>query len=247
MESFDRVKLLIGEDIFDKIKNKKVAIFGLGGVGGPTCDAIARFGISNLLLVDFDIVKESNMNRLSIADGRDIGKPKTEVMKNRILSFNKEANILTYDKFMDSKTYDELIESYDPDFCVDAVDSLNPKIATIERLYYSKRKFISSMGAGGRFDPSQVKYGRLDDVVNCGLATRIRSILRKHNIRTNKIKTVYSTEQPIKPIPPKEGEISERGRTRGTQASCMIVPTVFGMFIAHKVISYLIEEATKEI
>ena len=76
MESFDRVKLLIGEDIFDKIKDKKVAIFGLGGVGGPTCDAIARFGISNLLLVDFDVVKESNMNRLSIADGRDIGKPR---------------------------------------------------------------------------------------------------------------------------------------------------------------------------
>ena len=136
MESFDRVKLLIGEDIFDKIKNKKVAIFGLGGVGGPTCDAIARFGISNLLLVDFDVVRESNMNRLSIADGRDIGKPKTEVMKNRILSFNKEANILTYNQFMDAQAYDDLIESYAPDFCVDAVDSLNPKIATIERLYH---------------------------------------------------------------------------------------------------------------
>ena len=105
MESFDRVKLLIGEDIFYKIKNKKVAIFGLGGVGGPTCDAIARFGISNLLLVDFDVVRESNMNRLSIADGRDIGKPKTEVMKNRILSFNKEANILTYNQFMDLQRF----------------------------------------------------------------------------------------------------------------------------------------------
>ena len=229
MESFDRVKLLIGEDIFYKIKNKKVAIFGLGGVGGPTCDAIARFGISNLLLVDFDVVRESNMNRLSIADGRDIGKPKTEVMKNRILSFNKEANILTYNQFMDAQAYDDLIESYAPDFCVDAVDSLNPKIATIERLYHSKRKFISSMGAGGRLDPSKVKYGKLDDVVNCGLATRIRSILRKHNIRTNKIKTVYSTEQPVD---------IENKDTVGTVS---YMPSMAGLMIASQVIRDLAE------
>lgn len=242
MESFTRIRLLIGDDAFEKLQTKKVGVFGLGGVGGAACDALSRSGISKLILFDFDRVQQSNMNRLTIADGRDIGRMKTEVMMSRILSFNPNAEIKTFNEFIDKDAYDAVIAEEKPDFCVDAVDSLRPKIETIMRLVSAKARFISSMGAGGRFDPSKVRIGSLDEVGGCGLASRIRRVLRNSGIYTEKIKTVYSEEHPVKPLPPEKDAVSERGRTRGTQSSCMMVPVTFGMNIASFVIRELLRK-----
>lgn len=233
MESFSRLRLLVGEEVFAKIRGAKVAVFGLGGVGGAACDAIARCGVSRLVLFDFDRVQYSNMNRLTMADGRDVGRMKTDVMRERILSYNPDAEITAFNEFIDKDTYDEIIEKESPDFCIDAIDSLRPKIETMARLVSGKARFISSMGAGGRLDPSRVRTGRLDEVTGCGLASRIRRVLRNSGVDTGKIRVVYSDEHPVKPLPPTDGESSERGRTRGTQSSCMMVPVTFGMFMAH--------------
>lgn len=238
-EAFYRFKLLVGEEKFNKIKHSSVAVFGLGGVGSAACDALARCGVSNMLLFDFDTVNMTNMNRLFIADGRDVGKRKTLVMKERILSINPEAEIKVYDEFIDGETYDRIIAEDKIDFCIDAIDSINPKIETLRRLAAGNIKFISSMGAGGRINPAMVRFGSLNDVGGCGLASRIRRFLRNSGTDTSSIKVVYSEEHPVKPIPPAADAVSERGRTRGTQSSCMMVPTVFGMMIAHKTIEKL--------
>ncbi len=239
-ESFQRLELLIGSEKIKKLKNATVAVFGLGGVGSAACDALARTAVGNFILIDFDTVKESNLNRLIIADGRDIGRKKVDVMKERILSINPQANVKCYGDFLDGELFDAIINEENVDFCIDAIDSLNPKIQVLKRLARTKIKFISSMGAGGRLNPALVKAGRLNQVENCGLATRIRSAIKKSGIFCRKIKVVYSNEQPVRPEKPLEE--STRGRSRGAQASCMMVPVTFGMYLAYSAVKALCDE-----
>ncbi len=236
--SFERIQMLLGSD-FDKLKKAKVAIFGLGGVGGSACEALGRSGIGRLILIDFDTVNTTNLNRLTIADGRDIGKQKTIAARDRILSVNPEADIKIINDFLDEDSFQNFIKSEKTDYCIDAIDSLGPKISIIENLLRNKIKFISSTGAAGRLNPSLVRFGHLTDVKTCGLATRIRSILRKNKFFPEKVKVVYSDEYPEKPTPVKE---LQRGRSRGIQSSCMMVPVTFGMYLAYHVISKIIEK-----
>ena len=239
---FSRTELLLGNELFQKLRNKKIVIFGLGGVGGAVCEGIARLGISNLALFDFDIIQPSTLNRLISADGNDVGKMKTQAAKERTLSINPDAKIEIFNEFIDGENYEDTIAQISPDFIVDAIDSLNPKIKTLKKLARGKIKFISSMGAGGRMDPSQVRIGALSDVKGCGLASRIKRVLRNDGIDISKIKTAYSEETPVKPFPAQKNDSPQRGRTRGTQASCITVPVTFGMFIAHYILAELIKD-----
>jgi tRNA A37 threonylcarbamoyladenosine dehydratase len=233
---FERTGLLIGKEKLQVISQGRVAIFGLGGVGSFACEGLARSGLGKFILVDFDRISETNFNRQIIATKEKIGLNKVDVMKERIESINPSSEILTGSDFLDVNSIEEIINGTDKiDFCIEAIDSLGPKMKVIKTLLNHKIPFISSMGAGGRVNPFCVKEGILSDVVTCNLARRLKRILRKDGINLNNIHVVYSTEKGTMPEKREKWEEDEfqRGRVRGRQGSSCFVPAVFGMTMAY--------------
>ncbi len=243
MEILKRTKLLIGTEGIEKLKKNRVAIMGLGGVGTYATEALARSGIENFLLVDFDKVSKSNINRQLIALHSNINKLKTEAMKDRILDINPNAKVEIFNDFCAVESREFLLK--DIDFIVDAIDSLNPKVGLLEDAYKKEIKIISVMGAGGKLDPSQI---RLDDISKsnvCPLAKRVRKYLRRRGIESG-IPVIYSLEKPIPQFAFEEGSEEElgstRGRQRGTLSSISYLPAIMGMWAA----SYLIRNVALE-
>lgn len=233
-----RTELLLGTGNLEKLANSSVAIFGLGGVGGACCEALARSGIGRLLLYDCDTVRESNLNRLTGAEKSDVGMLKTEFWKNRIQAIAPNIEVELHNLFLKKEVFENLAEELDVDFCVDAIDTLNSKVALIKLLKRKKIKFISAMGAAGRLDPSLVRYGRLESVRECGLASRVRYSLRKSGIDVRKIRVVHSLEKPLKP---EMDELDADGKgIKHIQPSYMPVPVTFGMFLAYATIAKLL-------
>lgn len=237
MDFLKRTKLILGENAIENLKKTRVAIMGLGGVGTYATEVLARSGIENFLLVDFDTVSESNINRQLIALHSNIGKLKTEAMKQRIIDINPNANIQTYNDFCAIESREFLLKNID--FIVDAIDSLNPKVGLIEDAFHKNIKIISVMGAGGKLDPSQI---RLDDISKsnvCPLAKRVRKYLRRRGIESG-IPVIYSIEKPIPQFNFEEGNEEElastRGRQRGTLSSISYLPAIMGMWAASYVI-----------
>ncbi len=233
---YERTELLIGREKLEILSRSRVAIFGLGGVGSFACEGLVRSGIGKFILVDFDRISETNFNRHIIATKEKIGLNKVEVMKERILSINPSGEILTCSDFLDLNSIEEIINGTDKiDFCIEAIDSLGPKVKVIKSLLNHKIPFISSMGAGGRINPLCVKEGLLSEVTTCNLARRLKRILKKDGINLNNIQAVYSTEKstmPEKKLSWEENEF-QRGRIRGRQGSSCFVPAVFGMTMGY--------------
>ena len=233
---FARTKLLLGEEALDKLSKARVIIFGVGGVGGYVAEALARSGVGHIELVDKDVVDETNINRQIIALHSTIGRYKTEVMKERILDINPDAEVITHNIFYLPKTakeyeeneaYDEIdIAKYD--YVVDAVDTVTAKLFIIEEASRCMVPVISSMGAGNKLDPTSFKVADIYKTSVCPLAKVMRRELKKRGIK--KLKCVYSTEEALKTN-------DEKTRAPGSVA---FVPSVAGLIIAGEVVKDLI-------
>lgn len=229
LNQFSRTELLIGKDGIEKLKNAKVAIFGIGGVGSYTVEGLARSGIENFILVDNDIVSLSNINRQIIATHKTIGVPKVEVAKQRILEINPNANVEIYQKLFMPETEGILTE--DIDYIIDCVDTVTAKIELVMRANKLNIPIISCMGTGNKLDPTRFEITDISKTSVCPLAKVMRKELKNRGIR--KLKVIYSKEEPIKLI----GSTEEKVKA----GSISFVPSVAGLIIAGEVIKDIIK------
>lgn len=224
--------MLIGPEAVEKIKKARIAVFGLGGVGGYVVEALARSGVGKLDLIDRDRVAPSNINRQIIATVDTIGEMKTDVMKKRVLSINPECDVSTYDIFYLPST-SSIFDFTLYDYVVDAIDTVAGKLQLIEEAERTGTRIISSMGAGNKLDPTLFRVSDIYSTSVDPLARVIRGECRKRGIK--RLKVVYSTEKPLTPRFGEEG--SER---RSTPSSISFIPSVCGLIIASEVIKDLI-------
>ncbi len=219
--------MLLGAEGVSRLAAARVAVFGVGGVGGYAAEALARAGVGHIDLIDSDRVAVSNINRQIIATHETIGMYKTEAMRDRIASINPVASVGCYNIFFDEDTKGNFdFSSYD--YVIDAIDSLSAKVELIASVKESKSKIISAMGAGNKLDPTMFEVSDISKTTVCPLARAVRTALRKRGI--NHLKVVYSKEPPV--IPP---EVSDGERKR-VPASISFVPSVMGLIIAGEVI-----------
>jgi tRNA A37 threonylcarbamoyladenosine dehydratase len=229
---FSRTAILIGEENLQKLKNARVAVFGVGGVGGYVAEALARSGVGALDLIDKDTVSESNINRQIIALHSTVGKLKTEVAAERARDINPDIEVLTRNVFYLPETADEFdFSSYD--YVVDAIDTVSGKIALIEQAKRANVPVISSMGAGNKLDATAFEVADITKTSVCPLARVMRRELKKRGIEH--VKVVYSKEEP------KQSEAKDEETGKPIPASIAFVPSVAGLIIAGEVIKDLIK------
>ena len=231
-ERFLRTKMLIGEELFNKLQGSHIAVFGAGGVGGYVVEALARSGVGEITVIDNDTVSQSNINRQIIATESTVGQLKTNVIKQRILSINPKAKVNTCEMFVLPENIDE-IDFSTFDYVVDAVDTVSAKIAIILKCQSEGIKVISSMGTGNKLDASAFKITDIYKTSVCPLARVMRLELKKRGVK--KLKVLYSEETPIKP---QSAEASSAGRQ--APASIAVVPSVAGLLIGGEVIRDII-------
>lgn len=225
MEQYSRTINLIGQDAFEKILNKKVMVIGIGGVGGYVCEALARVGVSSFVLIDNDIVSASNLNRQIIALSSTIGQPKVEVMKNRILDINHNANVITKQVFLTQQIVETM--QFDVDYVVDCIDNVSAKIALAIRADRDGFNLISCMGTGNKLSPELFEITDIYKTEVCPLAKVMRRELKAQGVK--KLTVLYSKEQPVK--------IGQR-----TPASISFTPSIAGLRIAEYVIKKFIQD-----
>lgn len=225
MNQFSRYIPLIGEENYLKLSHAKVMIFGIGGVGGYVVEVLARSGVANFVLIDNDIIEESNINRQIIATYKTIGQAKVNVMKERILSINPEAKIETIQKFYLPENSNEF-DFFNVNYIVDCVDTVAAKISIICKAKELDIPVISAMGAGNKLDPSKLQVSDIYKTSVDPLCKVIRHELKKLEIKH--LKVVFSTEEPLK----------NKNRTPNSGA---IVPSSMGLLIASEVIKDLIK------
>ena len=236
MEEFIRTESLIGSEGMKKLKNKKVAIFGIGGVGGYTAEALARCGIFNIDLFDNDTISVTNINRQIIATRSTIGKYKVDVMKERLLDINPSINVNAYKVFYmpeNSEEYD--LSKYD--YVVDAIDTVTAKIELICKAKSVNTPIISSMGTGNKLEPTKLEVADISKTSVCPLARVMRRELKDRKITS--LKVVYSKEESKKPS---EKQEQIKNGTRIAPSSICFVPSVAGLIIASEVVKDLLRD-----
>lgn len=244
LNQFSRTQLLLGESAMQELANKRVAVFGIGGVGGYACEALVRSGIGAFDLIDDDKVCLTNLNRQIIATRKTVGKYKTEVMKERMLEINPNVDVRIHNCFFLPENANKFpFDEYD--YIIDAVDTVTAKISIIMKANELGIPVISSMGAGNKLDPTAFMVADIYKTRVCPLAKVMRRELKKRGVK--KLKVVYSEEQPTRPIedmsiscrtncicpPGAEHKCTER---RDIPGSVAFVPSVVGLIIAGEVI-----------
>lgn len=240
--ALSRTELLIGAQGLERLREARVCVIGLGGVGSYAVEALVRAGIQHFTLIDFDKVGESNLNRQIIALQHTIGQPKVEVTRDRILGVNPHAKVLCHQVFLDETNRPTLL--MDNDFYIDAIDSLGPKIGLLEHAVLQGLNIVTVMGAGNRLDPGSVRISPLHKTHNCPLARRVRKSLGKRGIRAQ-IPCVWSAEKPLLPENdddlPDDEPGQQRGRKRRTVGSISYLPAIMGMHAAAWVINSILD------
>ncbi|MGN0321674.1 MAG: ThiF family adenylyltransferase [Oliverpabstia sp.] len=235
INQFSRTELLIGTENMTKLYNARVAVFGIGGVGGYVVEALARSGVGTLDLVDNDQVCLTNLNRQIIATTKTIGQYKVDAAKERILEINPDAVVHVYKTFYLPENKDQFdFRQYD--YVVDAIDTVSGKLALAEQAHAAGVPIISSMGAGNKMDPTAFRVADINQTSVCPLAKVMRRELKKRGI--SRLKVVYSEEKPLSPYP--GVEIDSQEQRRQTPGSNAFVPSVVGLIIAGEVIKDLI-------
>lgn len=232
-EIFSRQNIVFGSDSLEKLKNSRVIVFGVGGVGGYVCESLARSGVGTIDIVDNDVVSPSNINRQIIALHSTIGQKKVDVCKARLVDINPEIIVNTYDCFFlgeNEKTFE--FDKYD--YIVDAIDTVSGKLALAVIADKLNIPIISAMGAGNKTDPTQFKVSDIYKTSGCPLAKAMRKLCRENNIK--KLKVVYSEE--LATI--KEPISDETSNKRQIPGSLSFVPSVAGLIMAGEVIKDLI-------
>ena len=237
MEQFEREALLIGREGVGKLRSKRVALFGIGGVGGYVAEALIRCGVGSLDFYDNDQVALSNLNRQLIALHSTIGRDKVDVMTERLRDINPDAVIAGHKLFYLQEEADK-IDFASFDYIADAIDTVAAKLDIAERAYRLSVPLISAMGAGNRLDPTQFRVGDIFETENCPLARVMRRELRKRGIPT--LKVVYSTEPALTPQPGPDVP-TEETRRRATPGSMAFVPPVMGLIMASVIVKDLLD------
>ena len=251
LNQFSRTQLLLGEDAMKKLAGSRVAVFGVGGVGGYVCEALVRSGVGAFDLIDDDKVCLTNLNRQIIATRSTVGKYKTDVMKNRMLDINPDVDVRIHKSFFLPENADEFpFEEYD--YIVDAVDTVTAKIELVMKAQALNIPIISSMGAGNKLDASAFRVADIYKTKVCPLAKVMRRELKKRGVK--KLKVVYSEEKPTRPIedmssscrnhcicpPGAKHKCTER---RDIPGSVAFVPSVVGLIIAGEIVKDLTKES----
>ena len=250
LNQFSRTELLLGKTAMERLRDSRVAVFGIGGVGGYVCEALVRSGVGAFDLIDDDKVCLTNLNRQIIATRKKVGRLKTEVMRERILEINPEADVRIHTCFFLPENADEFpFEEYD--YVVDAVDTVTAKIALVMKAQEKNIPIISSMGAGNKLDASRFQVADIYKTKVCPLAKVMRRELKKRGVK--KLKVVYSEEMPIRPAEDMESSCrthcicppgTERKCTarRDIPGSVAFVPSVAGLILAGEVIKDLVKD-----
>ena len=253
LTQFSRTELLLGKEAMDRLAGSRVAVFGIGGVGGYVCEALVRSGVGAFDLIDDDKVCLTNLNRQIIATRKTVGKYKTDVMKERILEINPDAEVRVHKCFFLPENADQFpFEEYD--YIVDAVDTVTAKIALVMEAKELNIPIISSMGAGNKLDGSQFRVADIYKTKVCTLAKVMRRELKKRGIK--ELKVVYSEEMPTRPLedmaiscktncicpPGAEHKCTQR---RDIPGSVAFVPSVAGLIMAGEVVKDLCNRNTR--
>jgi tRNA A37 threonylcarbamoyladenosine dehydratase len=228
---FIRTELLLGKEGMIKLKKSTVAVFGIGGVGSFAAEALVRSGLGKIILIDYDIIDISNINRQIHATSSTVGLPKVEVMKKRLLDINPELNIEVYKEKYNSETRDKLI-STDYDYVIDAIDMITSKIDLITTCKEKNIPIISSMGAGNKLNPTLLEVGDIYSTHTCPLAKVMRRELKKRNIKD--LKVVWSKEKPL------SVNLEKPGVRKAVPGSISFVPSVAGLILASEVVKDLV-------
>lgn len=236
-EQFLRTAMLYGEDAVNKFNNMKVAVFGVGGVGGYVTEALVRSGVGAVELVDNDTVSVTNINRQIIATNDTVGMQKTEAFAQRIRSISPDCRVICTNKFVLPENIDEFDFS-DYDYVVDAIDTVGGKLAIVKKAYENGIPVISSMGAGNKLDPTAFEVTDIYKTSVCPLARVMRRLCKENGIK--KLKVVYSREEAKTPF--KIEGFDEKTSKRQTPGSNAIVPAVAGLIIASEILKDLAEK-----
>lgn len=251
---FHRIEQMIGQEALKRLQNSFIVIAGLGAVGSFAAETLARAGIGRFLLIDCDIIKPSNINRQLFATWDTVGQTKTDAAEKRLLSINPNCCIEKRNLLLNSVSMPHLFQTFQtqnnsPDFLIDAIDSLGPKVELIVAALASQIPLISSMGAALKMNPSLIQTGRLTDVSYCPLAAILRKHLRRRGVCTDDVYAVFSTEAVREKHQDKiiskefsEDEKPSQGRRRNTLGSLPTITGMFGLHIAHYAMSYLMDE-----
>ena len=245
LDRFSRTQLVFGKEAMDRLEGSRVAVFGVGGVGGYTVEALARSGVGAIDIIDDDKVCLTNINRQIIATGKTVGKYKVDVAKERIEEINPDCKVTAFRTFYMPETADQF-DFTQYDYVVDAIDTVTGKIALMENAKKAGTPIVSSMGAGNKVDPTAFEVADIYKTSVCPLARVMRYELKRRGIK--KLKVVYSKEKPIPPIADEEpngenGCLSKADKVPGKRqvpGSTAFVPSVAGLIIAGEVIKDII-------
>lgn len=238
LNQFSRTELILGKENVNKIRQSKVAVFGLGGVGSFVVEGLARAGVENFILIDNDTISITNLNRQLFALNSTIGKNKVDVAKARILDINPNAKVEIHKEFV-IDNFDNILDK-STNYIVDAIDTISAKINLVQKAKEINVPIISSMGTGNKLDPTKLEVTDIKKTSICPVAKILRKELKNRNI--DKLKVVYSTETPILPNKEVQKEYIEYGENERTPGSVSFVPSVAGLIIAGEVIKDLIKE-----
>lgn len=232
-----RTEALLGSEGIKRLQRARVFIAGVGGVGGYAAEMLARSGVGHLTLADADVVSTSNLNRQLIATIPNLGKPKTDLFKQRFESINPELETITVNEFLTPENIPQFLEAEKYDFVIDAIDTVAPKVTLITHCLLNRIPIISSMGAGGRVDPTRVEYADLWETKEDGLARAVRQRLKKSGVR-RPLRVVASSEAPRSSA---IINLDERNK-RSSYGTLATIPALFGIYLASFVIKRLTEQ-----
>lgn len=245
-DRLSRMRLMVGETGIETLKNAHVMIVGCGAVGSYAIEALARAGVGHLTLVDFDTVSISNINRQLFALTSTVGQKKVLVAKNRVKDISSDIQVDCVDLMVNQESLPQLL-AVQPDFVIDAIDSLNPKCSLIELLVKEKVPFVSSMGAALKTDMSQIKVVKMKKTLNCPLAFFVRKRLRKRGVSMD-FPVVFSPElaQDSTRLQLPEDEQPENGRVRHEMGSLPTITGIFGLMCTQVALDYLLKKDSQD-
>ncbi len=227
-----RTELLIGEQGIISLADAHVLVVGVGGVGAYAAEMLVRAGVGHITIVDGDDVNETNLNRQLIALNSTLGRNKIEVMGERLLDINPQLKLRKLSMFLTAEQVESLFHGNNYNYVIDAIDTIAPKVALIKYCLYNKIKIISSMGAGGRIDPTKISYGDISETINDGLARAVRVKLKEIGIKRG-LKVVWSSEAPRRESLVLTDESQNKKSSYGTIS---YLPCMFGCMLASQVI-----------
>lgn len=235
MDWMERTELLLGKEKLNKLQRANVLVVGLGGVGAYAAEQLCRAGIGKLTIVDGDVVDSSNRNRQLPALTSTVGETKTEVLANRFLDINPQLKLTVLNQYIKEEKITELVQSQSFDYIVDAIDTLSPKVSLINNAMQHGVRIVSSMGAGGKTDPSKIEISDVSKSYNCKLARMLRKRLSKLGIKKG-FKVVFSPED----VPVSAVRLEEGQNKKSTVGTISYMPAVFGCFVSSVVINDLV-------